>query len=178
MNVIKMETSTKQITIYVFFCLHCILLNSLNVYQCKRTNMILVLPLKVSTKYMKNLIKIKKIIQNSTKIYCIPYGLYNFSYSTTIYKPRKQNLIKQACPTFMDKVLFSLKKKALGYDADYGFFLLMVLKCLQSPKLFSVNERLSFEDFIMNEYCKHHLDKCCTENSVQGPCSKIKRNKK
>ena len=81
------------------------------------------------------------------------------------------------CPTFMDKVLLSLKTKALGYDADYDFFLGMVLKCLQSPKLFSVNEWLNFEDFIINEYCKHLLDKYCTENSVQGPCSKIKKTK-
>ena len=77
----------------------------------------------------------------------------------------------------MDKVLLSLKTKALGYDADYDFFLGMVLKCLQSPKLFSVNEWLNFEDFIVNEYCKHLLDKYCTENSVQGPCSKIKKTK-
>jgi hypothetical protein len=77
----------------------------------------------------------------------------------------------------MDKVLLSLKTKALGYDADYDFFLGMVLKCLQSPKLFSVNEWLNFEDFIINEYCKHLLDKYCTENSVQGPCSKIKKTK-
>jgi hypothetical protein len=77
----------------------------------------------------------------------------------------------------MDKFLIALKTKALGYDADYDFFLGMVLKCLQSPNLFSVNEWLSVEDFIMNEYCKHLLDKYCTENSVQGPCSKIKKTK-
>jgi hypothetical protein len=77
----------------------------------------------------------------------------------------------------MDKFLLALKTKALGYDADYDFFLGMVLKCLQSPKLFSVNEWLNFEDFIVNEYCKHLLDKYCTENSVQGPCSKIKKTK-
>jgi hypothetical protein len=53
----------------------------------------------------------------------------------------------------------------------------MVLNCLQSPKLFSVDEWSSFEDFVINEYCKHLLDKYCTENSVQEPCSKIKKIK-
>jgi len=62
------------------------------------------------------------------------------------------------CPSCMDKVIYSLKHRTLGYDADYDFLLQTVVRYLQSPDSFSVLEWVSFEDFILIEYCSHLLD--------------------
>ncbi len=55
----------------------------------------------------------------------------------------------------MDKVIFSLKNQTLGHGAD--FFLRTVLKYLQSPSSFVVEDGASFEDIIITEFCKQMI---------------------
>jgi hypothetical protein len=57
----------------------------------------------------------------------------------------------------MDKVLYALQNQSLGYDTDYNFFLQTIVKYLQSPETFTIVEWVSFEDFILNEYCQSLL---------------------
>jgi len=57
----------------------------------------------------------------------------------------------------MDKVLYALKNRTLGYDTDYNFFLQTIVKYLQSPETFTITEWVSFEDFVLDEYCQNLL---------------------
>jgi len=68
------------------------------------------------------------------------------------------------CPPCMDKVLHALKKHSLGYDADYDFFLKSIVRYLQSPESFTITEWVSFEDFIINEYCQNLLENILNKN--------------
>jgi hypothetical protein len=61
------------------------------------------------------------------------------------------------CPPCMDKVLHALKNRTLGYDADYHFFLQTIVRYLRAPESFTITEWVSFEDFIIREYCQYLL---------------------
>jgi hypothetical protein len=80
------------------------------------------------------------------------------------------------CPQYMDKVIYSLKNRTLGFDAEYIFFLQTVVKYLQSPNPFSVVDEMSFDDFMVNEYCNDLINKFIRVNAVsfQGQQSKDK----
>jgi hypothetical protein len=74
------------------------------------------------------------------------------------------------CSSCMDKVLYDLKNRRLGYDTDYDFLLQTIVKYLQSPESFITMEWVSFEDFVLNEYFKKRLDDILNMNadSIQG----------
>jgi hypothetical protein len=69
------------------------------------------------------------------------------------------------CPPCMDKVLHAIKTHSLGYDADYDFFLKTIVRYLKSPESFTITEWVSFEDFIIHEYCQNLLENLLNENS-------------
>jgi hypothetical protein len=47
----------------------------------------------------------------------------------------------------MDKVLYAIENKTLGYDAAYSFILF----------LFVLQQGMHFEDIIIKEYCIHNI---------------------
>jgi hypothetical protein len=53
---------------------------------------------------------------------------------------------------WMDKALYSLGHKTLGYDAEYDFFLQTILVYFKSPNSFKIASRMSFEDIMATEY--------------------------
>jgi len=78
------------------------------------------------------------------------------------------------CPSCMDKVLYALKHRTLGYDTDYNFFLETIVRYLQSPQSFTITEWVSFEVFILNEYCQNLLVNILNAHSdnIQGEFKK------
>jgi len=69
----------------------------------------------------------------------------------------------------MDKVLYALKNRTLGYDTDYNFFLQTIVKYLQSPETFTITEWVSFEDFVLDEYCQNLLATILNVNTDSIP---------
>jgi len=69
------------------------------------------------------------------------------------------------CPQYMDKVLYSLGNKTLGYDAEYDFFLQTILKFLKSPNSFKIAAGMTFEDFMVMEYCIHLINRFLSNNA-------------
>jgi hypothetical protein len=78
------------------------------------------------------------------------------------------------CPQYMDKVLYSLGNKTLGYDAEYCFFLQTILAFLKSSDLFKIAAGMSFEDFMVKEYCIHLINRFFSYNAItfKSKCTK------
>jgi hypothetical protein len=78
------------------------------------------------------------------------------------------------CPSCMDKVLYALKNRTLGYDMDCNFFLETIMRYLQSPESFTIMEWVSIEDFMLNECCQNLLVNILNAHSdnIQGEFNK------
>ena len=79
-----------------------------------------------------------------------------------------------SCPQCMDKVIHALKNRTLGYDMDYGFLLRTVVNYLKSSAFFVVEEGTSFEDFIIQEYCRKIVNAYADGISFPSKFSKAK----
>jgi len=96
-----------------------------------------------------------------------PFRVTRFISERTIMAQFRDHALP--CPSCMDKVLYALKNRTLGYDTDYNFFLQTIVKYLQSPETFTITEWVSFEDFVLDEYCQNLLATILNVNTDSIP---------
>lgn len=76
----------------------------------------------------------------------------------------------------MDKVLYTIKNRFLGYDAGYNN-LGTIKTCFEDPNAFVSGQGMNFKDLIIREYYIHVINKINIKRNVKKQAIDIRMNK-
>jgi len=71
------------------------------------------------------------------------------------------------CTRCTDKVIYAIKNRILGHDANYDILLATIKRYLENPNAFVLKKGMNFEDYIIIEYYKYAINKIFVKRNVK-----------